>query len=599
MFADESVARPISILLSYGFQWFLFLLPGFSICARTAGRLSQTAVQSVITIVLTGAVLGYLSFWAFFAHRAIGRSFTMLVYAAAVILVVEALLRRPAAVKGLVWQVGPPFALVLISGMFYLSCFYLFEGPHDPGASLGDIRFFEAVRPGDNLIPEIFADKIYRHEPLRPFCCGDWLSSDRPPLQSGIFLLLRPLRIAGSAGLQYQVLSTVLQCLWICGVWSLLTALNTPAKRSLQLLVPLIFSGFLFYNSVYVWPKLMAATFILFAICILLQILRSGRATHVDFALGSISVSLALLAHPGSVFSLFAFLLVVVSRWRTFKTRKIIPAAVLGICLLLPWTAYQHFVDPPGNRLLKMHLAGVFDVDQRSFARALVDSYRQHSISQIARFKFENFKTLFGPKPLDSMGLSAFRFGPGIHLDRAAIERSRVLEREYIWNAVGWLNLGWIVLAVSLVRGRKLPRSAVTGGHWLIIAAIVNLLFWCLLDFGPGETFTTHSSYADLLLLEVGLGGWMLALPAGFVLIILGLQVFSLFAVWVLYPPVQFFSSPVVMNVPFLVAALVSACSLLGIFFRSTYKQLTSPDGPDASNRPGSDTLRPSIPEPV
>jgi hypothetical protein len=102
----------------------------------------------------------------------------------------------------------------------------------------------------------------------------------------------------------------------------------------------------------------------------------------------------------------------------------------------------------------------------------------------------------------------------------------------------------------------------------LIIAAIVNLLFWCVLDFGPGETFTTHSSYADLFLLEIGLGGWIVALPAGVALVILGLQVFSLFAVWVLYPPVQFFSSPAVMNAPFLVAALLSACCLLVLFFR-------------------------------
>jgi hypothetical protein len=45
--------------------------------------------------------------------------------------------------------------------------------------------------------------------------------------------------------------------------------------------------------------------------------------------------------------------------------------------LALPWSAYQRLYDPPGNRLLKYHLAGAHALDPRSLWQTLVDSYGQ------------------------------------------------------------------------------------------------------------------------------------------------------------------------------------------------------------------------------
>jgi len=39
--------------------------------------------------------------------------------------------------------------------------------------------------------------------------------------------------------------------LWICGVWCLLTTIGARPERIRQVLGFLVFSGFLFYNSVY------------------------------------------------------------------------------------------------------------------------------------------------------------------------------------------------------------------------------------------------------------------------------------------------------------------------------------------------------------
>ncbi len=572
MSAQPPGTGALFIAVSFGLYLFLFLLPGFSLAANIAARQALTEVQAIICIVVTGGALGYVSFWCFFANKLLGKSFTLLAYAVAVSFLTKAVYRQRTSTIRLARQAAVPVLLVLISGICYLSCFYLFLDAQDPGVSFADVRFFETVRPGDNLIPEIFADKVYGHEPLHPFCCGDWLSSDRPPLQSGIFLLLRPLRVAGSAGLQYQLLSAALQCLWMVGVWCVLAVLNTPRRRLIQVIVLLAFSGFLLYNSVYVWPKLLAATYMLFAITCLLNVIRSGRSTHIDMILGGISLALAMLAHPGSVFSLFAFALLSLARWRVFRIRHIGLAVMLIAVLLLPWGVYQRFVDPPGNRLLKMHLAGVFGIDQRSFSKALLDSYRQHPISDIVEFKAKNFLTLFGSEPFDGLGLSAVRASQGLNLDRSVVEQSRFVQREYIWNAVGWLNLGWIALIMFAMSRKGLFHPVIPYSGLLLVIAVVNFLFWCLIDFGPGGTLTTHSSYTDILLLEVGLAGWVLGLPTLVLFIVLGLQLFNFIVVWVCYPPLNFFSIDSTWRGSFSAFAVLCAACLLGVFVWSTLK---------------------------
>ena len=39
--------------------------------------------------------------------------------------------------------------------------------------------------------------------------------------------------------------------------------------------------------------------------------------------------------------------------------------------------AYQRYDDPPGDRLIKWHLAGVSEIDDRGSLETIVDSYTQ------------------------------------------------------------------------------------------------------------------------------------------------------------------------------------------------------------------------------
>lgn len=414
-----------------------------------------------------------------------------------------------------------------------------FHNPLTSGADYARHRFFDEIRPGDNLIPLIFADRIYAHDPVRPFCCGDWLSSDRPPLQSGIVLLERPIHLLGNKELDYELLSAGLQCLWVCGVWCLLTALRVSEKRILQTLVFLVFSGFLFYNSVFTWPKLLAATCILLALSIVIDvILRQKSITSFEIVLAAMSIGSALMSHPGSIFSLAAFALLLFTRFRgLFLQRRLIIGLLVLMAYALPWSAYQKFVDPPGNRLIKMHLAGEVYIDSRSTWQGIRDAYTTHSLKQIVNFKLSNLALLMGKKPLDALGLNVWSLQGGVHIDHRSAEESRIAQREWIWNAVGVLNVGWLVGLFILSKRRK-KQLAVPLSGWLIAAALINFVFWSLVTFGPGETVTTHSSYADIFLLSLGLMGFILTVSRAVYLVLLAWQIFNFFFVWVCLPAI-------------------------------------------------------------
>jgi hypothetical protein len=525
----------LATLLVFLLNFAIFLVPGFAVAMATSVRREISPVQSIILLLVTSATLGYLAFWIYFESKQVGRIFSFASVVIGAIILILALIRSPRP-RVLARTLAVPLGCTAVVGICYISLFYLFSDPLRSGADLGARRFFTGLRPGDNLVPLIFARKIYEGEPLKPFCCGDWLSSDRPPLQAGMFLFQLPFKIYGGVDFNYQLLSTALQCFWVCGVWALLNSLRTPALRVKQVLGFLIFSDFLFYNSVYVWPKLLAATFTLFVIAIFFESWISDRRfTYLQIALASGSFSLAIMAHPGSIFSFPVFLFLLISKRKLLGVRQCALAGVLTAFFVLPWMAYRKFYDPPGNRLLKMHFAAISTIDSRSTWQTIKDAYRERDLVTILRLKRSNLYTLIGPKLFDGLGLTAISVSPW-RLNQRAAEATRIAQREYIWNAVGVLNVGWLAALISFTRKTR-TKSPLPHGALLLIAAVINLIVWALIIFGPSQTVTTHSSYADILLLSIGLLGILLTLPRFAILSLFLMQIFNFFVVWVFARP--------------------------------------------------------------
>ena len=493
----------------------LFLLPGLAVTVAILRRKKLTALDSLITTIAASGALGYLAFWVYFANKTAGQIVSYGLMAAALLFVLAARRRRPLLVFDR--EFITPVACVLCLALFNLSLLYLFVNPVKAGVDVANVRFFPQTRPGDNIIPFIFAQRIYDRAPIRPFCCGDWLSSDRPPLQAGIFLLQRPLRVAGNTGLQYQVLGTLLQCLWVCGVWTLLRTLEATVQRTMQTLGLLVFSGFLFYNTVYTWPKLLAATFVLFVFAIVARAVLQRRAlTTFETVLASSCFVLGLLAHPGSVFSAPALVWLWLWRRNLLTLKKLALAVAIIAAALVPWTFYQKLYDPPGDRLLKMHLAGVMEPDGRSTVQDVRDAYGRLSAGTALRNRWANVETIVTGAPDQWRGL-------------------RVAEREYVSFAIGILLSGALLAIVPKRFAPQLPFARA-----MILFAGLNLLVWSLVLFGPGATFTEHGSYADILLLSVGFSAFLLGLPRPLVLAVAAIQLATLIFVWVLYRPAGF-----------------------------------------------------------
>lgn len=544
MAAGPSALTILALTLAY---LVLLLLPGAAALCLIARRQRVGQLACVTLLIGVTPTLGYAAFWIFLADKTSGRLFCYAVYLGSLSLLATAGRTRSfwKTLGRAGWQ---PIALAVAAALLYLSLFWLY-GDAGRGAALANDRFFDNGTPGDNLIPLIFADRIYSRMPFHPLCCGDWLSSDRPPLQTGVILLLRPIRLVAAGNIDYQVVATLLQCFAFAAAWTLLRVSGLSKGVASQTVVLLIFSGFFFYNAVYVWPKMLAAAFVLIGLAWLVHAIRRKKAlTKTDALLSGCSIGLALLAHPGSVFSLPAFAIAAFRNRKLIGLRPLAFALLPCAALLISWSAYQRWIDPPGNRLTKMHLAGVFEIDGRGLLQALRDSYGDLSAAEIARYKLANFAMLFGTDPI--LSTSFARTG-----------QARNTQRQYIWSSLGLLELGWAAVFLWASRQRK-NRHKLHPIAWLLIGASFNFIIWSLVLFGPGRTFTTHSSFADILLLGLSLATFALALlPRWCAWLLAGWGIYNLYGTWALSPAKQLASAS--LHGSFLTSAICITAALV------------------------------------
>jgi hypothetical protein len=74
-------------------------------------------------------------------------------------------------------------------------------------------------------------------------------------------------------------------------------------------------------------------------------------------------------------------------QWRRWCAVIVVFLAIAG-----PWIAFQKFYAPPGNRLIKWHLAGQIDIDPRGSWQTLKDSYSKSSWDQLVAARASNFR---------------------------------------------------------------------------------------------------------------------------------------------------------------------------------------------------------------
>lgn len=384
--------------------------------------------------------------------------------------------RRPTEQMRSRWRLTPVLLATLI-GLFYLGMLTLYAPAR---LSFTAANRFDDGLPSDNEIPRAFAERLWKGESPRHLW-GDWLSSDRPPLQTGWQLLTWPL--LHSLGFDLDTTSntagTCFQLCWVFAAWALLQHLGLTPRQAVASVAALAFTGVLLEFSVFVWPKLGSASLMIGAFLLFAE--PSAQQPDRSFVLGGACAALAYLAHGGVAFSLLG-LLPFVFFWRhRVHVRQWAFSALAFAVLVGPWMAYQHWYEPPGNRLLKWHLTGNMGLDSTSLWESARAAYEKIGSHGALASRWSNLRMQFAGNWADWL-----RFKPGLGLVQLRYGETMFLTRAWC----GW-NVALITLVVCFAQRRRLPVVVRVRFRDLAVWIGTGWLIWILLMFIP-ESATLH-----------------------------------------------------------------------------------------------------------
>lgn len=513
-------------------------LPCLAVCGFFILRGARNVCFLGLVVLSTTGAIGYFSFWVWFISPRLGRRLSVWLPILFVAALLFAIRRMDKTGRLLLKALLTPIALTATVALMVLTAGFLYGGLLDP-LETAWTRFSHPLPP-DNTIPYLFAEGIARGHVPKPLI-ADWESSDRPPLQTGLilseFAYLRSEQNYPRSELNYTVVAVLLQSLWVIGLWTLLMAFDLDRRAVALTFSVCVFSGFVFLNSIYVWPKLLAAAYTLGVVAILM----GGRfgvprlESTVLAVLAGALAAFGLLAHGGSMFALLGVgFTMLILRIRVSLRSLAISALTLG-AFYLPWILYQKVYDPPGDRLLKYHLAGVESITHRAFLPVLAAAYKSLSVEQILHNKLANMMTVGGhgleywSQMLTLIGLLS---GANHNSTVVAATASGLRAQDFFYLVP---NLGLLVLGIpAFVFGlRRRSRSAeyrLAISMWLFVA--LTAVCWCLLMFKAESALLHQGTYVMVLLAYAGSTLALWAASRLLAVIVAALQIASQFLLY-------------------------------------------------------------------
>jgi hypothetical protein len=495
----------------------LTALPG----AAAALGLARRGVRNVALLLIVGlaatGLVGILAFWLYFAEPEIGQTFSFLVAFGSAGATAWLLWERKID-KALLLRLAVPLVLWVLGTYFVIFLGFLHGGEGDPLGTAAT-RFLPGL-PSDNGIPIFFAEWYFHHghqTPIPEFP-GEWLSSDRPPLQVGYVLSQMPFYRA-LPGQHYEAIGVALQQLWIIGLWALLEAARVSRVTKGLAMITVLVSDVAMLNGFFIWPKMLPAALLLaVAALVLTPLWGEVRKQKWGAALVAALVGLAMMGHGGSVFAVIP--LVIVGAWRGVPSWRWLGVGVLvGLCFMAPWSAYQKYVDPPGNRLLKYMLAGEPEVSEKGTGEAIIDNYKRVGLEGALHEKGQNYITMVGGGlAFEALHRGVKDIGNGDW--RGFLGEVRDVYFFDLFPALGLLLIAPFVMALARARGR-LRKIEWEFSLTLWATVLIGAFFWGLIMFGD---------LAGLAVMHAG----TFAIPVmAFVACVVGLRaVFPRFAIW-------------------------------------------------------------------
>jgi hypothetical protein len=497
-------------------------------------------IERIIASLIVTCLVSYGAFWIYFFSPALGRIFSWLVILSSVGLSVNTYRKNNLGVEG-----KRALRLFFLGGVFYFSMLNAVQTERSQ-LHLANDRFIGPLAM-DNILPMVFAARMTSPGEYRDLW-GNWKSSDRPPLQAAVTLLYYPILYpAYTEGDFYQPLSILLQLIWIPALLFLAKNSQNSATRAEWLTLFCLCSGFFFLNSVFTWPKLLSGGLFLIGLAYLNR--WKNQSTSGSLIWGSIAFSLALLSHGGIFFSFPIFVMIFLNSAKTKTISEILKGTALAlfvsITLLAPWMAYQHWYAPPGDRLLKMHLAGVEAIDPRSFLTVLKEQYGKVTFWTFLDAKWENLKSVLRLPLTGGWSSNELRQGEFFSL---------------LWT-LGALNLLWWKIS-------KLNRVT----QIMTYGSLIAVLFWIALMFLPGSSVIHQGSYATPILLFFCLGLCSFELPRLWTTFLWGTHFVYFVVIWIALTPPE---SPLFIGkgIPNPLMIGIGTYALISLAFHVAYRE--------------------------
>jgi hypothetical protein len=530
--------------------------PGVAVVLFLVRRGARSVPVILASALAASGLVASLAFWAYFASPEVGAIWAFLVLFGSIQVIALSVWRGGLDTR-LLHELRTPLLLWML-GSFFIVYLGFLHGGSDQAVPMSTLRFSGQL-PSDNDIPQFFAGWFFEHghhgtPPLYP---GEWQMSDRPPLQIG-YVLSQRIFAWDTSTLHYEILCVVVQQLWIVAMWAVLcTARLRSRTRGLIMLATMV-SDIAIVHGFFVWPKLIAATFILAAVALVVssEWVRWRRDLRIA-GLFACLCGLAMLAHGSSAFAVVPLLVFAALRgmpsWRWLGT-----AAAVGAVLLGSWAAYQRYDDPPGDRLLKWQLGGVMEVDDRGAFEAIADSYREVGVGGAIDAKWDNFAEMSGLEDGPEHYRQALDYAGEGKLGEAIAE----LRSPRFFSLLPLLGI-LLIAPVAMLLARDRGRRQIEEWRFALFCfafVIVGCLAWGLLLFGSPNAIA-YLHIGSLAIPLLGICGCVAGLRATYPrLAYVGVAINAL-AVLILYTPAL---TPMEGTSYSAIAALIAAAGLVG-----------------------------------
>jgi hypothetical protein len=521
------------LLLVHALAFAALLAPGWAIALWLRSRGMLPGPTSLAAIPLT-ALLGYGCFFvAYYGGVAASAAASLGVGWAGVTL------WRKGRVAGLAAEPDNllPLGLMFLYSLLCVLLLYL------PDAGIGTwtatYRYWPAVWSSDNQLQQMVAEALYQNGPILGLF-DPWKVSDRPPLLAGTLILLRPLwqtllGIGSNARLYFyfhQVTGIVLSCFWVVPVWHLVRSVGQSARQTVGVVALVGSTGFTLFNSTYIWPKLIAGALALVCYLVLTDDgERYGSAAGVQrWVATGLCGGLSLMCHGGVFTGMLPLVPTALRRATHARPWHVLVGVAVFAAVLLPWTAWQHFEEPPGNALVKFAFAGTwgFGEERMSAWETVRRAYATITLDQWLNDRWNAARSLFGAY-LDPLLFWMTR----LPNEGALAGRLRLSDCLYFFPSLRFLNVGWLALCLlawrpSVIRARPRPLRHMA---WAGLAgvAVAVLALW--------RIHIVHTlSYLSVLLVTVALAVVLVSARSPLARMAVAAQLVYFLIVWVALP---------------------------------------------------------------